>query len=306
MKSPGAIADRPLTGEKALFVFVAVGDKHVRAANVALRYLKHFTHSEIVVVRSRSVCEVNHDQVIDAQLPQHLDNHQGNIFLKTNLLKVLGVIRARFCYLDNDVIAVNEAVDSIFDHTYGPATFAQDHVGIDLFSRHAVNCLCIESTCNHLRESILCDFAVEVGLCDWNLWNGGVFLFDHRSADFFDVWHDFTKQILANSFWRTRDQGTLAATVWKLGLQDQPTLPRLFNFIVDRFWGVSLDKRDGISPKEFHVRNDYSVNGGAGRAFRPILLHFVNGGVQQAGWRNWDEVAGLLGPSIQIDSTGTE
>jgi hypothetical protein len=288
-----------------VFVFVAVGDAHVRVANIALRYLKHFTRSEIVVIKSRSAAEMNHDQVIDAQLPHHLDNHQGSIFLKTNMLNVLGAVRASFCYLDNDVIAVNDAVDSIFDHTYGPVTFARDHVSIDVFSRYAVNCLCTENTCNHLRQSILCDFAVDVGPCDWALWNGGVFLFDHESADFFGVWHNFTRQILANSFWRTRDQGTLAATVWKLGLQDQPILPRLFNFIVDRFWGITLDKRPDISPKQFHVWNDYSLNGADHRP-RPALLHFVNGGVQQVGWRNWDEVASLLEPSVQIDLAGTE
>jgi hypothetical protein len=288
-----------------VFVFVAVGDAHVRIANIALRYLKHFTRSEIVVIKSRSASEVNHDQVIDVQLPHHFNNHQGSIFLKTNLLNVLGAVRASFCYLDNDVIAVNDAVDSIFDHTYGPVTFARDNVSIEVFSRYAVNCLCTGNSCNHLLESILCDFAVDVGLCDWILWNGGVFLFGHESADFFRVWHNFTRQIFANSFWRARDQGTLAATIWKLGLQDQPTLPRLFNFIVDRFWGIALDKRADIGPKQFHVRNDYSL-GGADHRPRPVLLHFVNGGVQQVGWRNWDEVEALLGPSEQFGLASTE
>jgi hypothetical protein len=283
-------------GMQRVFVFVAVGDAHVRVANIALRYLKHFTRSEIVVVKSRSACEVNHDEVIEAQLPPHLDNHQGSIFLKTNLLKVLEATRASFCYLDNDVIAVNEAVDSIFEHAHGPVTFARNNVAIDVFSRYAVNCLCTEDSCNHLRKSILRDFAVDVGPGDWLLWNGGVFLFDHESADFFGVWHDFTRQVLANGFWRTRDQGTLAAAVWKLGLQHQPTLSRVFNFIVDRFWGITLDKRAGMSPKQFHVCDEYSFDGADHRP-QPALLHFVNGGVEQVGWRNWDEVAALLGPN---------
>jgi hypothetical protein len=184
-------------------------------------------------------------------------------------------------------------VDSIFDYTYGPVTFAHDNVSIDVFSKYAIHCGCTENTCSHLRESILSDFAVDVGLCDWILWNSGVFLFNHESADFFGVWHNLTRQIFANGFWGTRDQGTLAATVWKLGLQDQSTLPRLFNFIVDRFWGIPLDKRAGTSAKQFHVWNDYSLDGADHRP-RPVFLHFVNGGVQQVGWRNWDEVAALL------------
>ena len=277
-----------------VFVFVAVGDAHVQAVNIALRYLKNFTRSEIVVVRSRSACEVNHDEVIDVQLPHHLDNHQGSIYLKTNLLDLLGTARASFCYLDNDVIAVNGTVDSIFDHAYGPVTFAPDNVTIDIFSRYAVNCGCTENNCNHLRESILRDFAVDVGPGDWILWNGGVFLFDHDSAGFFEVWRDFTQQILGHSFWCTRDQGTLAAAVWKLDLQNQRTLPRLFNFIVDRFWGITLDRRASISPKQFHVCDDYSLDGADDRP-QPSFLHFVNGGVQQVGWRNWDETAALLG-----------
>jgi hypothetical protein len=79
----------------------------------------------------------------------------------------------------------------------------------------------------------------------------------------------------------------------------------LFNFIVDRFWGIALDKRADIGPKQFHVRNDYSL-GGADHRPRPVLLHFVNGGVQQVGWRNWDEVEALLGPSEQFGLASTE
>jgi hypothetical protein len=283
-----------------MFVFVVVGDKHVRAANIALRYLKHFTRSEIVVIKSRSTVKTQHDQVIEAEVPDQFDNHQASIYLKTSLPSVLGTIRGRFCYLDADVVAVSEAVDSIFGCTSGPVTFARDNVRIDMFSRHAVNCMCSDSTCNHLRESIFCDLGVDVGYCDWTLWNGGVFLFDQESADFFDVWHKFSRQSFTSSFWRTRDQGTLAATVWKLGLQDQPTLPRLFNFIVDRFWGIAVDKRSWIGPGQFHVWNDYSLHGSDHRP-RPVLLHFVNGGVQQIGWHNWDEVAALLEPSVQHD-----
>jgi hypothetical protein len=39
--------------------------------------------------------------------------------------------------------------------------------------------------------------------------------------------------IFKDKAWRTRDQGTLAATVWHFGLQDHPTLPLAFNLIAD-------------------------------------------------------------------------
>jgi hypothetical protein len=278
------------------FVFAIVGESHVRAVNIALTYLKHFSRSNIVVVMGRSKLRPDHDQVIEVDLPDHFDNRAASIFLKTSLLTVLGPVREPCCYLDSDVIAVDEDVDSIFMHKHGPVTFASDNVSIDMFSRYAVNCGCQENTCDHLRESIVRKFGVDVASSDWRPWNGGVFLFDNESADFLTVWHELSRQILADSFWATRDQGTLAATVWKFGLQDRPRLPRAFNFIVDRFWGLPLSERLNISSDRFHVWNDYSLTGEGGRPC-PVLLHFVNGGVGQVGWRNWDEVEALLRPS---------
>jgi hypothetical protein len=275
------------------FVFAIVGEPHVHAVNIALAYLKRFSRSNIIVVMGRSKLRPSHDQVIDVELPNQLDDREASIYLKTNLLEVLGSVSYPLCYLDSDVIAVNDDVDSIFKQKHGPITFASDNVTIDMFSRYAVNCGCQESTCNHLREFIRRKFGVPVTSGEWRLWNGGVFLFDKHSADFLTVWHELTRQILTDSLWRTRDQGTLATAVWKFGLQDQPRLPRAFNLIVDRFWGLPLSERLNISPNRFHVWNDYSLTGEGGRP-RPSLLHFVNGGVGQAGWQNWDDVESLL------------
>jgi hypothetical protein len=41
--------------------------------------------------------------------------------------------------------------------------------------------------------------------------------------------------IFTDPAWRTRDQGTLVATVWEFGLQDSRVLRKEFNFIVDYF-----------------------------------------------------------------------
>jgi len=264
----------------------------VRAAGVALDYLKRFTHADILLLKARSQYSPPHDQVITVELPPELDDHQASIYLKTGIHTFVGPLNARFCYLDSDVIAVSEFVDNIFQHQSGPITFAADQIDIDMFSRYAVHCRCNENRCSHLREAILCSFGIEVKRCDWTMWNGGVFLFDEDSADFLDEWHALSRQILSDHFWRTRDQGTLAATVWKFGYQNLPILPHAFNLIVDRFWGVSPDKRAGLLPSQFHVRSDYSLTGN-GQLLRPFFLHFVNGGVNNPGWSNWDEVTAL-------------
>lgn len=280
----------------SVFVFAVVGERHVRAVDVALNFLRRFSRLGILVVQGRSHYRAAHCQVIQVDLPPALDDHQASIYLKTNLLEYVGGLAERFCYLDSDVIAVNAGVDMVFDHHVGPVSFAADHVGIDVFSRWAVNCGCHETRCNHLQEAIFSSFGVDVRDRDWPMWNGGVFLFDRTSAAFLQQWHDFTCQSFGEGFWRTRDQGTLAATVWKFGLEGAPMLPSSFNTIVDRMWGIAPADRLAASPAQFHVRKDYSLDGHGGR-LKPFLLHFVNGGVGQTGWHNWDEVSQLAGPA---------
>ncbi len=87
--------------------------------------------------------------------------------------------------------------------------------------------------CNHLQEKIQNKFSIAISPDDWQHWNGGVFLFDDNSHDFLNCWHEMTLQIFKDKNWRTRDQGTLAATVWKFNLQNHFTLRLSFNFIAD-------------------------------------------------------------------------
>jgi hypothetical protein len=84
-----------------------------------------------------------------------------------------------------------------------------------------------------LRRRIAEKFGIEVTEPDWQHWNGGVFVFDHRSEPFLETWHDWTKAIFDDPAWKTRDQGTLIAAVWKHRLQHHPTLPLEFNFLAD-------------------------------------------------------------------------
>lgn len=87
--------------------------------------------------------------------------------------------------------------------------------------------------CNHLAQEIEKKFGVIVKNKEWQHWNGGVFLWDDSSHDFLDTWHQYTLQIFEDPAWKTRDQGTLIAAVWKWGLQNHPTLDKRWNYICD-------------------------------------------------------------------------
>jgi hypothetical protein len=278
------------TQGNSAFVFAVVGERHVAAVSLALEFLRRVTHHDIIVVQSRSAKRATHDRVLEVETPSMLDDHQASIYLKTNLISHVEGLADRFCYLDSDVIAVDSAVDRIFELAQGPVTFAHDHAEIDAFSGWAVNCGCREPRCNHLREALLCTFDIDVHRPDYRMWNGGVFLFDARSRAFLEEWHRMSLRIMREPYWRTRDQGTLAAAAWRFGIQDQPVLPREFNFIVDCMKGVAFSRRPSLAPEESFVRTDYAL----GSADGPHFIHFVNGGVGRRGWRNWDDVEHLL------------
>lgn len=87
--------------------------------------------------------------------------------------------------------------------------------------------------CNHLAEQIEKTFGIAISNKQWQHWNGGVFLFDKRGHEFLNRWHEKTKKIFSLKEWKTRDQGTLIATAWEMGLQHHPTLPLRFNLIAD-------------------------------------------------------------------------
>lgn len=87
--------------------------------------------------------------------------------------------------------------------------------------------------CDHLKENIESKFLIKIKHSNWQHWNGGVFLFHTGQNLFMQTWHNFTIQIFSDPNWKTRDQGTLVATVWKLGLQNHPTLSKAWNLIID-------------------------------------------------------------------------
>ena len=278
---------------KNTFVYAVCGDRHVQTVNQTIGALKRFSRSEVVVVRSRSDAEVAHDQVVDAAVPNGLDDHQASIFVKTSLPMLVGGPDRLCCYIDSDVVAVSDAADDVFRHRRGPVTFASDHIPIDLFSRHAVHCGCTGGRCAHLRQALHSTLDVRVDDPEWRHWNGGVFLYDSDSVPFMRLWHDMTTLIFEDPYWRTRDQGTLIAAVWKMGLQGQTPLPKVFNFVVDPYWGIPSARRPLLAPQEYAVNDEYSLQEGGPKP-RPALLHLINGGVGKTGWKNWDDLARVM------------
>jgi len=279
--------------KRDLFVYAVCGDAHSELVNISLRFLKRFTRKDVLVVVARSSAPIRHDQVIRLESSGRYDDRQTSILMKTGLHRLIGERPGCCCYLDSDVVAVSSEIDSIFDMKTGPVTFAADHTRMRIFSRWAVSCGCASNECDHLRATIESKFGVEIGHPNWQHWNGGVFLFDSESTNFMDMWHEYTQSIFGDPHWRTRDQGTLIAAVWKLGLQHQPVLPRNYNYIVDAMHGVPNPKRPALSSAGYHVDREYSLDPCNGLP-RPHFLHFINGSMGARGWKNWDEAEALL------------
>jgi hypothetical protein len=254
----------------------------------SLRFLKRVSRADIVVVKARAE-RISHDQTLSVNVPAGLTDHQASILLKTSLPRLVPT-KGVACYLDTDQIAVSPDVDRVFSLYEPPVTFAADHVSLDRFSRSAVRCGCPASPCDHLRRAILEKFDVMVSDPQWRHWNGGLFLFSEGSGEFAAHWHDYALLALEDPYWAVRDQGTLAATAWRLGLASHAVLPARFNCIVDRFRGHPEVLRAGLSVTDYRIDTGYSI----GNHPPPAFLHFINGGVGARGWKNWDDAEALL------------
>jgi 4-hydroxybenzoate polyprenyltransferase len=232
------------TKNQCRWVFVVCGpEMHTETLRTAVRNLAPLTSLEIWVVTdsTRNVRQIDLDgihTVVDVATPEHFDDHQASIWLKTGIHNHLPV--GEWCYLDSDIIAVRPGVEEIFEHRHGPVAFASDLTisvnQVDRFSPWAMNCECTgfgeTHSCSHLREQISERFGAQVP-GDWVHWNGGVFLFGPDSAEFLDMWNERAIASFEWPQWRTRDQGALIATAWTLAQQDCPRLPAEFNFIAD-------------------------------------------------------------------------
>jgi len=132
--------------------------------------------------------------------------------------------------------------------------------------------------CPHLAQYIFNRFKIEVKDKNFQHWNGGVFLFNDSGHDFMEAWFNKTMEIFTYPEWMTRDQGTLIATVWEFGLQNQPLLPKKFNFIAD--WHnhrLMMDDKGEFTDDAFKTR------------LQPALIHIYHN-FGKKGWDIWDHV----------------
>lgn len=132
---------------KTAFVYVVCGDnKHIETLNVSLQFLKNHSNSKIIVITdcSRNNTRINHDEIIDIKTDLRLNHHQASIFLKTSIHRYLNLDNHLYCYLDSDVLAISNDVDTIFEESFDVIGFCPDNISFDYFSPYAMNCGCIE------------------------------------------------------------------------------------------------------------------------------------------------------------------
>jgi hypothetical protein len=149
-------------------------------------------------------------------------------------------------WFDNQGRKVLYPIESYFDAVSSATGFKYSPHG-DFWDNGRGQDVCIPR-CKHLHEQIRLDTDIQIAPEAWQHWNGGVFLFDKRSVEFLEYWHQQTLRIFKEPAWKTRDQGTLAQSVWKFGLQNQPVLNRRFNYIIDHHKpGLEFDEEKGFS-----------------------------------------------------------
>jgi hypothetical protein len=135
--------------------------------------------------------------------------------------------------------------------------------------------------CHHLAEYIHTKFGIEIKNKKFQHWNGGVFLFDDNSEDFMNAWFDKTMAIFDDENWYTRDQGTLIATIWQFGLQQNPLLPQKFNFIADY-----------TSPKMMMNDKGEFTDDAFRTKVKPAFLHIYHNWGKR-GWNIWEYVLSI-------------
>jgi len=135
--------------------------------------------------------------------------------------------------------------------------------------------------CLHLHEEINEKYNISIQPKNWQHWNGGVFLFNENSIDFMNNWHKWTIENFQDPKWKIRDQGTLAATVWKFKLQNHKTLPSEYNFLAD-FYKPQISYKEGLG---FTLDNFRTI-------FHPKFIHIYHH-FGDKDWNIWKHVESL-------------
>jgi hypothetical protein len=132
---------------KEIFVFAVCGDtEHIDTLNYSLKALRKYSDKPVIVVTdpARNKANIQHDNMVEVNTPVKFNNHQASIYLKTGLPQFLPAGNI-YCYLDSDIVATDEQINTIFQKFVSPITFANDHCTMDEFSPYCVNCDCLEN-----------------------------------------------------------------------------------------------------------------------------------------------------------------
>ncbi|MEM7104602.1 MAG: hypothetical protein AAF502_15805 [Bacteroidota bacterium] len=201
----------------------------------------------------------------EEQGPYHLD--------KTELEASIKTIPGREEKIEDKAITLEEWVEEKSEFTWD----MQNENWLD-----TKNQVIKASESDDLLKLIQSTFDITVKEPNWQHWNGGVFLFSEISKAFLDTWHKYSIQIFQNPKWATRDQGTLIASAWEFGLENQPTLPIEFNFLADYYHSTMAYKGNLVFDINAEIKN-ITPN------FIHIYHHFGD-----TSWQVWNDVTGTL------------
>lgn len=119
-----------------------------------------------------------------------------------------------------------------------------------------------EAKCTHLNAALKQKFATPEIPATWQHWNGGFFLFNDESKVFLDRWHEWSVALFTDPKFKTRDQGSLIATVWSMALNEHPTLHQKWNFLLDYHSNQIVFN---AAQETFRIQN--------GASFKPEFVH---------------------------------
>lgn len=231
------------------YIYTGCGDSFVSRVNLSLEYLKKYTKQDIIVIYSRSSLNINHDNILYVNIPKKLDNRSGAIFLKTNIHNHINLLdNNKYLYLDSDIIANRNDIDSIFLHDIDSICFSNDHTNLDTFSPCAVKY-------GHITDHLKKIFDVHISK-EYIQPNGGLFLFNKSAELFLSKWYDNCLKILSDPIvWSTRDQGALLATIFQLHMQNNHRINNLYNYIIN-----NTDTSPSIESLEKKLVNPYFIH----------------------------------------------
>ncbi len=159
-----------MVNPKNTFVFVVCGGEvYIDTLNIALRFLKVFSKSDVIVITdsSRNECPIQCEHIVDVRTDKAYTHHQASVFLKTSIHRYLDLDKGKYCYLDSDILAISDKADEVFLEEPEVIGFCADNITLDLFSPYAVNCGCYEKARQNEQHLLEAQSAYAKLLAEW-------------------------------------------------------------------------------------------------------------------------------------------